>query len=420
MPLSRRLAVLKEIEWYFLGFLAVMSLGLGTVGFAEYYRTSGQATGPLDWLYQSIQLFVLESGSLLGPKSWKLEVARFLAPAALGMTAIKALAVIFARQIETLRARRLRGHVVVCGLGRQGLRIAQAARALGHRVAALESDENNDHIAIARDRGILVLTGNAASAEMLEKVRAGEAKFVVVVCGDDGTNAAVAIQARQAAGRLPGETLSCLVQIADPYFCNLLVEQNLESARRARFRLEFFNVFDLAVRSLLQAQPPFPAGTATPGRPHLLVIGLGRMGESLLVQLARRWRDARGDDPSLLPITVVDPDAEARRDLIFLRNPAVKRLCSLEAVRMDAAHPAFSSRTFWPFWSSTGRPRRSMCAWTTTRYPCRQDWSCPGGWPAASLSPSAWRRSRAWPRSWAVSNRSPTTFPRCAFSACSS
>ena len=102
------------------GLLGVIALVLGLTGFVRLADAAGRADPAHRFLYLSIQLFVLQSGAVLPPLPWELEVARFLAPAVAGYTAISALAVLFREQLQRLRTLRLQDHVVVCGLGRKG------------------------------------------------------------------------------------------------------------------------------------------------------------------------------------------------------------------------------------------------------------------------------------------------------------
>jgi hypothetical protein len=59
------------------------------------------------------------------------------------------------------------------------------------------------------------------------------------------------------AGEERRHTLTCAMPIEDPELWFLLRQR--EIATTGPFRLQFFNVFDLGARALLEAHPPFPA-----------------------------------------------------------------------------------------------------------------------------------------------------------------
>ena len=130
------------------------------------------------------------------------------------------------------------------------------------------------------------------------------------------------------------------------------------------FHLQCFNVFDLEARVLLDTHPPFPdtasrdlegtsacEGTAAHARPHVLVVGGGWLGQSLVVHLARRWRErlpspqqpAHTDaaDDRRLRVTLIDKDAVQIKELLQLQHPALARSCELIAHPLDVSVPEF-------------------------------------------------------------------------------
>jgi len=343
---KRVLRVLQDHQWLIIGALALASIGLGIIGFRNYCAATGQSRSLWDVLYLALQLFTLESGSVYGPAvGWELEVARLLAPGIAAIAAVKAFALLFREQLQLFRMRFVRGHVVICGLGRKGLRLARQLRAEGRRVVAIERDEGNDHIVQCRDLGVVVLLGDATDVEVLRKARLGEAACVVAVYGDDGANAEVAVHARELAQRRRNQPLQAVVHITDPQLCRLLVEQELERRHRDPYRLEFFNVFDIGARSWLSLHPAtaVPDGRPLPA-PHLALVGLGHMGESLLVQAARGWRDTGAG--GVFHVTVIDRVAAARVASLCHRYPRLAQACRLAALDLDVESPEFHRGDF--------------------------------------------------------------------------
>ena len=329
----------RDYRWFVISAMWVVALGLGYVGFARHAAAAGQPRSVTDLLYLSLQLFALESGSLSGPKGWELELARFLAPAVAAYTAVQALAEIFYQQLQLVRVRFIRDHVVICGLGRKGYLLAQGFRHRGDRVVIIEQDEDNDLIEQCREQGVIVLIGNSGNQEVLRLARVQRAKYVVSVCGNDGDNAEVAVHARHLAGNRQDRALTCILHIVDPQLCDLLREREIEMGQVDTFRLGFFNVFDSGARALLKEYPAF---SQTQGQTaHLLVVGLGRMGESLVVHAARDWHARRNPVTERLRVTIVDLEAERRTESLCLRYPQLGRVCDLVALKMDVHWPEF-------------------------------------------------------------------------------
>ena len=331
-------------HWFVIGALWVVALGLGYIGFARHAAASGQPRSATDLLYLTLQLFTLESGSVSGPKGWELELARLLAPAVAAYTAVQALAEIFYQQLQLVRIRFIRDHVVICGLGRKGYLLAQGFRQRGDRVVAIEQDEDNDLIEQCREQGIIVLIGNAGNQELLRQARVQRAKHVVSVCDDDGANAEVAVHAREQVGDRQRKALTSILHIVDPQLCDLLREREIEMGKVDAFRLEFFNVFDSGARALLNEYPAFSETQSHPA--HLLVVGLGRMGESLVVHAARGWHARHTATAERLRVTIIDREAERKTESLCLRYPQLGRVCELVAQPMDIHWPEFQRAEF--------------------------------------------------------------------------
>src|SRR3990172_3681009 len=97
---NRLKAIWQEYQWPVVGILGLASIGLGYIGFSKYFVALGETRSGWDIFYLSLQLLTLESGSIHGPVSWELEVARLLAPTLVAYTAIKALVAIFHEQLQ--------------------------------------------------------------------------------------------------------------------------------------------------------------------------------------------------------------------------------------------------------------------------------------------------------------------------------
>src|SRR5260221_8306502 len=122
------------LHWYVLVTLALIALGLGIDGFRRHFDSVGEHRSATDLLYVALQLFTLKSGDVVPPVHWELDVARFLAPAVALSAALQALAVVFRDQVHAFRIRLRGGDVVICGLGRKGMLLAESFQERGERV----------------------------------------------------------------------------------------------------------------------------------------------------------------------------------------------------------------------------------------------------------------------------------------------
>jgi len=340
---------LRRYGWRLIAALWAVAVVLGYVGFCAVPAASGGPSSVSDALYLALQLFPLQSGAVPPPVPWELEIARFLAPAVVAATAVAAALEALSEELESLSLWRLRDHVVVCGLGERGLLLAKAF-SRDHAVVAIEDDEEARGIGEAREEGVIVVVGDATDRTVQRRARVDRARYLVAVGGDDGTNAEVAVDARGLVSVGRQRPLEAFVHVVDPTLCRLLRGRQAAPADDGAYRLRFFNVFETGARAWLDAHPPFAA--ADRPRPHLVVVGVGQLGTSLVVGAARRWvtlhpeAALRPDEVEPPRISLVDRSARAKRQALLARHPLLESVCDLVAYELDIDSPEFERARF--------------------------------------------------------------------------
>lgn len=315
--------------------LASLSLVLGYIGFGQ---RDGGALSIADRLYLTLKLFSFGGGDLRSPLPAALEVARWLAPVTTAYSGFRALSAIFQEQATRLRVQwTVSDHVVVCGLGELGLRLAQSFRQAGDPVAVVERDPANALVGTCRETGIPVVIGNAADASVLAQAGVAKARILVAACGDDGTNASVVTAARSVGTARNGTPLTAFVHIADLELCRLLNERAVMSSTGRAGRLEFINVYQSAPAALLAEVPSYHRMPAV-GRPapHLVVAGMGAcLGARLVVHAARGWKLAQAAGAPRLRITIVDAEAGRHHQALLDKVRGIEEVCELIALDAD-------------------------------------------------------------------------------------
>ena len=317
---------------------------LGYIGFSNIVKK----LPPFEIFYRTLQLFLLNFDPSLTP-TFELEVARWLAPTIAAYTGIKVLAVIFREQFQLLKIGLWKGHIIICGLGNKGLLLSLKLKNYGYKVVAIELDEENDNIKECRDNGTIVLIGNATAPYYLNKAGVNRAKYLFSVCGQDDINAEIAVQARNLISDKKRKPLTCIVHIIDPQLYRLLKVLEFGLERKDAFRLEFINLFDVAARSIIDDEQfsPFKnkEGHQYPVS-HLLIVGIGHMGESLVAHAAKKWMTLAGKTDEKLKITIIDKMAEHKKDLLNLRYPNLEKVCRLIPLEMDIKSKDFEDGHF--------------------------------------------------------------------------
>jgi hypothetical protein len=327
--------------------LGLAALLLGLIGFTKNGIATGDERTFLDSLYLTLGLLSMNSGSVPGPVSWELQVARFLVPALAAYTALLALAMVFTQQSQQVKLWFMREHVIICGLGGKGVRLANQFRDIGQKVVVIEADEANAWIEASRSSGAVVLNGNASDPEMLRKARLNRARYLISVVGDDGKNAEVAVQAEKLSHEREDGTLTCSIHIVDPQLWYLLREKELDIAADSHFRLELFNIFDRGASLLLKTHSPWAGEQGEQiCDMHLVLIGLGKLGQSLVIQAASQWREQRLNADQRLRFKIIDLDAKQKVETLCVRYPNLEEVCELEPLQMDVRSADFQSAEF--------------------------------------------------------------------------
>jgi voltage-gated potassium channel Kch len=248
------------------------------------------------------------------------------------------------REIEQ-RLRRMADHIVICGLGRKGSLLAGAFLDLGHQVVAIERDMGHPGLIDLRERGAIILVGDATDSALLHRARVMTADGLVAVCGDDDANADIIVHADGVVRARTGEPLKGLAHIVDPLLCDLFKKLEVGAEHTGGLRLQFFNVYDGAARALLQAFPPFalPEGEAT--KP-VLVVGLGQLGQRVVFNLGRNWREQYLATGDRLTVALVDPAATQVRETLLARYPHLDAACDLRTYPMEYHSAAFHQGGF--------------------------------------------------------------------------
>ena len=333
----------QDMKWPVLITFAAISLVLGYIGFAKYAAAQGETPSSLDLIYQTLQLVSMNSGLVPGPINWQLQVARFLIPALTVFTALSALAMIFSEQMQVFKLWRIRDHVIICGLGRKGALLVEQFRSLDLDVVVLEQDEGNDWLEISRGLGAVVLVGDAADPDLLHQAKVGRAKYLIAVMGDDGANAEVAVQAQEMMRERTAGVLTCLIHIVDPQLYDLLREKELAHQNFSSYRLELFNIYDRGARLILKSVRDGES-QGTPG--HILVIGMGKLGEGVVLHAIQDWRENNSSTVERLQITVIDRNADSKAESLCVRYPQLEQVCSLLPLQMEIDSPDYLRAEF--------------------------------------------------------------------------
>ncbi|MDQ2881918.1 MAG: NAD-binding protein [Actinomycetota bacterium] len=315
------------------GVAALVALVLGVVG---YGQQDPRLSVP-DRLYGAIQLFSMSGDANKPPVPLPLEIARWVAPLTVAYAVFRTLSAILLRQWTQARIRLFfRRHVIICGLGKAGLRFATGFHDRGDRVVVIDCNPPPSAIEKCAELGVPVLVGDATEDVALARAGVHRARYLIAVCGDDVINAEVALAVTASSGRRRSP-IGCLVQLADERLCQLVDQQALTTTGTGPVDVEFFNAYQAGPAALYDIHPDLlTARDCHP--PHLMILGAGRFATALVLEAARRWRLDRAN-LGWIQITLVAPDADAQAAALHARHPILATSCELTTCRADPSDP---------------------------------------------------------------------------------
>jgi len=298
----------------------------GTAGFAEYYSQQQRIdVGISDLIYQTLQLFVLQSESVTQPPLL-LEIARFGAAVFVALAFVSLLLNFFWEQVQSfILLISLQPKAIICGLGYLGPLYVQEFRRRGYWIVVIEKDPVHASTKLP-GTGVFFIKGDATNPAILKRVHIRHSDIIVLVTGDDLTNIQIAMAARKAVKSKKSIRDSFLNSDSKttkkPVFLIHILDRWLDNALRLRFaplhkdnRSLFFhfNMYTRAAKKLVpyiweDIEKNKSEGEMSKGF-HILLIGLGTMGEEISKQFIERWKDVIANQPnpkSILTYTFVD------------------------------------------------------------------------------------------------------------------
>jgi hypothetical protein len=318
------------------------ALGLGSWGYALYFRAHEPHRTGFDVFYRTCQLFFLNFESLPRPLPWQLEAGRFLAVFVATSAVVGVLVRIFRARVESFWLGRYREHVIVCGLGPKGVALVEALRQQGQPVVVIEPGEWHEGVEHCKELGAGVLLGASTDDWLLRRARVDRARLLLALFQDDRTNLETALLAYELCQSREQGALRCVLEVSNPEFRDLLRRHPMLAKPSYRFELTFFDLYDVGAQVMLNADLSLVLSRRLQA---LLIIGLGRLGEALLLRAARNWHFLR-PDTRRLDIYVVDRDAHTRLARLKALHPLLDETCEFHAWERDARDLDFRAGPF--------------------------------------------------------------------------
>lgn len=333
--------IIKDFKYLII--ICVIFCGLlltGWYGFFLALQGSGQSF--LDFLYLSLQLFVLQSGAEVPINNYYLQFARFFAPV-LTLSVFALAIVLLIEQIQKFRLKSMKNHSIVCGLGYLGLEIARHYAKEKKDVIVIEIDPENPNIKAIRDEEIPIIIGDATQKKILEMVRIKEAQDIYLVTGNDSTNAEIAVNCWDIFDKSGKKHLCGHIHFENKDLWQAFathISASCTPAASQSMLMDFFNLYQIAGFCMLTQHRPFHVEEIRSGSVNILIIGLGRLGENLLVRIVKMWKNAENEGQKI-HVTCVDIDGARKKNAILWKYRDIREWCDLKIISIDLTSQDF-------------------------------------------------------------------------------
>ncbi|HWY65337.1 MAG TPA: NAD-binding protein [Rhizomicrobium sp.] len=286
--------VFKIKDWIYIVPLAAFGLVLGVYGFMACpdcaVPVPGHPPAPIGLVQAVIRTLALvkATGNFpLDRNHWALFLAQIMMPALAFISVFKVVLQNIRRDARILLVQRMKDHVIVCGLGDTGRQIVESFRESGLNVVAITLDGSSAYAAAAERRNVAVLEGDANQHGLLRLARIRHARSLILVTGSDGGNLEIGMRAREILARSPEHKITILSEMRSEWLHDLIRSQGAATLGTANADFRLFNLNNNAARSLLRSNAFLRALPESAPKPHLMFLGLGRMGTEILTRAMR-------------------------------------------------------------------------------------------------------------------------------------
>jgi hypothetical protein len=233
--------------------LIVLTVGLGTQGFAVKGHEHGEPMSFTDALYNAFALLDMHTGHVAADGIWQLEVARWSGLVFWASAVTAVVARIFRDSVHRGLVRLLAtDHIIVVGLGKDGVRLVEALRKKGHTVVVIEADRNHPAVEQCREMAAIVLFGEPDEERQLLAAKLRSASTVLALFAGEEQCVRIATTVYRMIGKEEitprKKKIRCVLRLIEPGLLDVVRSHSIKSHEskphmKRRLELEILNSF---------------------------------------------------------------------------------------------------------------------------------------------------------------------------------
>lgn len=314
--------------------VAIIGFVTGYIGYYKEFLGQIELQNPSNIIFQVMRLYILQN-EIQPPNPWELELAKYLCPISFSYSVILAFMSLFQKNLRIFRLQFFKNHIVICGLNNWTSQLISDLRRKDNHIVVIEKEIKDEFKMKVQDLGAIILNGDCADSYMLNKANIFKAKYLVAFTNNDSKNMETAINAKkmiesQKIKSKGVKKLKCFIHIKDKRLYDSFSKHNIFQENSDKLEMKIFNNYQNDARVLFLSSP-FDTEVDTKAKGvivHLLIVGFGYLGESVLLQAAKMGHYANEEG---IKITIIDENAEELRDQFLYHYPEILKVKTCES-----------------------------------------------------------------------------------------
>lgn len=315
--------------------LAVISFGLGFIGYNSYYESIGQDATTSDLSYLSVNLFFMQFFAK-GVIPLTLDMARWLAPATLSYALIKTILSLVHSKVLLLKINRLSDHAVVIGLTNHSVNIAASFAKNGIKTVVVDSNQHNQYWGELKKYKLFQLVANPSDSSLLTNANLSKASYLFASTASDNTNLNL-IYSAYCAKKTTSEkqTLRTICKVEDKVLLNSLNNRHLFAVDHNNMTTRTLNYKLMMARWLVNEFGPHKHidSFSEQNSVSILIAGENAFTAELIVRLVEIGVYGV---PEKIRISVVSENASKVTNEVVSAYPSIIELATIEAITIDS------------------------------------------------------------------------------------
>ena len=312
-------------------FLIVISTAvLSWIGFAKLYP-DGNSTGVLqERIFRVVKALLGDPiGNALEDKNlpWELVLAKFFAIFILIGGVYKVVEAVFQTQLTLLRTLFKRNHKIVVGINKKGSRILENLKnCQKENAVAIELVNDHENIKNIRNKGHLVIFGDATDKDVLKEAGIRRAKDFICFFDDEQKSLEIVNAVNEIYDQSkPNNELDCFIHLDNPRLIESLQNSDLlKKEEKNGVNIRMFNTYEMIARNFFNRFPiHYQKEILEEKKFRLIFFGFNSTSTALILQALRILHFPK---PDLLEIVVCGENMEKKSEIFLEKYPKIEKI----------------------------------------------------------------------------------------------